>query len=116
MVPGYGDHRIVPDTSWNAAVNGGVDVFISAYPQFNCGNTTGCWSWFGGTSAAAPQTAGLVALVNAARADAGKGPIGFLDPILYGGVGAADYSDIVDQHYGGAPKSFAGSDVGVSGA
>jgi hypothetical protein len=23
--PGYGDHRLVPDTAWNAAVNGGVD-------------------------------------------------------------------------------------------
>jgi subtilase family serine protease len=116
VVPGYGDHRITPDTSWNAAVNGGVDVFISAYPQFNCGNATGCWTWFGGTSAAAPQTAGLVALVNAARMNTGKGPIGFLDPILYGGVGASDYTDIVDQHYGSAPKSFAGAEVGVSGA
>ena len=116
VVAGYGDHRIIPDTAWNAAVNGGVDVFITAYPQFNCGNTTGCWSFFGGTSASSPQTAALVALVNAARSAAGKGPIGFLDPILYGGVGASDYTDIVAQHYGSAPKSFAGSEVGVSGA
>jgi subtilase family serine protease len=103
----------VPDTAWNAAVNGGVDVFITAYPQFNCGNTTGCWTFFGGTSAASPQTAALVVLVNAARAAAGKGPIGFLDPILYSGVGASDYTDIVTQHYGSAPKTFAGSEVGV---
>lgn len=113
--PGYGDHRLVPDTAWNAAVNGGVDVYITAYPQFNCGNSTGCWTFFGGTSAATPQTAGLVALVNAARAHAARKPIGFLDPILYGGVGASDYSDIVPQHYGSAPKTFAGSEVGVSG-
>ena len=113
VVPAYGDHRIVPDTAWNAAVNGGVDVFITAYPQFNCGNTTGCWTFFGGTSAASPQTAALVVLVNAARAAAGKGPIGFLDPILYSGVGASDYTDIVTQHYGSAPKTFAGSEVGV---
>jgi subtilase family serine protease len=113
--PGYGDHRLVPDTAWNAAVNGGVDVFITAYPEFNCGNTTGCWSFFGGTSAAAPQTAALTALVNAARAAAGKQPIGYLAPLLYQGVGAADYTDIVPQHYGSAPKTFAGAEVGVSG-
>lgn len=115
--PAYGDHRLVPDTAWNAAVNGGVDVFITAYPQFNCGNSTGCWTFFGGTSAATPQTAALTALVNAARAHEtpSKGPIGFLDPILYGGVGASDYSDIVPQSYGSAPPTFAGSEVGVSG-
>jgi subtilase family serine protease len=113
--PGYGNHRLVPDTAWNAAVNGGVDVYITAYPQFNCGNTTGCWTFFGGTSAATPQTAGLVALVNAAREHAGKGPVGFLDPLLYGGVGTSAYSDIVPQHYGSAPKTFAGSEVGVPG-
>ncbi len=114
--PGYGDHRLVPDTSWNAAVNGGVDVYISAYPQYNCGNTTGCWTFFGGTSAASPQTAGLVALVNAARASAQKQPIGFLDPILYSGVGASgDYTDIVPQHEGTAPATFAGSEIGVAG-
>src|SRR5487761_1201618 len=113
--PGYGNHRLLPDTAWNAAVNGGADVYITAYPAFNCGNTTGCWTIFGGTSAATPQTAGLVALVNAARSAAGKSPIGFLDPLLYKGVGAADYTDIVPLHYGSAPKTFAGADVGVSG-
>lgn len=113
--PQYGNARLVPDTAWNAAVNGGVDVYITAYPEFNCGNTTGCWTIYGGTSAATPQTAALVALANAARAAAGKQPIGFLDPILYGGVGSSDYSDVLPQHYGSAPATFAGSDVGVSG-
>ena len=113
---GYGDHRLVPDTAWNAAVNGGVDVYITAYPAYNCGNTTGCWSVYGGTSAATPQTAALVALVNAARASTGKDPIGFLDPILYGGAGASgDYTDIVPQHYGTASATFGGSDVGATG-
>jgi subtilase family serine protease len=113
--PGYGNHRLVPDTAWNASVNGGVDVYITAYPQYNCGNKTGCWTVYGGTSAATPQTAALVALVNAARSAAGKSPIGFLDPLLYGGVGAADYTDVTPQHYGTAPATFAGSQVGVSG-
>jgi subtilase family serine protease len=110
-----GNARLVPDTSWNAAVNGGVDVYITAYPEYNCGNSTGCWTVFGGTSAATPQTAAVVALANAARAAAGKAPIGFLDPILYSGVGASAYTDIGPQHYGSAPATFAGSEVGVSG-
>jgi len=38
------DARGVPDLAWNSAVNGGVLVWISAYPGFNCGNTTGCWA------------------------------------------------------------------------
>jgi len=113
---GYGNHRIVPDTSWNAAVNGGVDVYITAFPEYNCGNSTGCWTFYGGTSAASPQTAALVALANAARSAAGKSPIGFLDPILYSGVGASSaYTDIVPMHFGSAPATFAGSNVGVTG-
>jgi hypothetical protein len=111
--PSYG---VVPDTAWNAAVNGGVDVYITAYPQFSCGNTTGCWTFFGGTSAATPQTAALVALANASRAADGKQPIGFLDPILYQDrVEASAYRDIVPEHYGSALKAFAGSEIGVSG-
>lgn len=113
--PSLGNARLVPDTSWNAAVNGGVDVYITAYPEYNCGNTTGCWTFFGGTSAATPQTAALVALANAARASAGKSPIGFLDPILYSGLGSSAYTDIVPEHFGSAPATFAGSDIGVAG-
>ncbi|MGH3261694.1 MAG: hypothetical protein ACRDNS_06845, partial [Trebonia sp.] len=104
---------LVPDTAWNAAVNGGVDVYYTSYPEYNCGNSTGCWTIIGGTSAASPQTAGLTALVNAARQDASKRPIGFLDPYLYHGVGQTAYTDVVPVHQGSAPKSFTGSDVGV---
>lgn len=112
----YGNHRVLPDTSWNAAVNGGVDVYISAYPQYNCGNATGCWNVYGGTSAATPQTAALVALANAARNKAGEKPLGFLDPILYSSLGGTSaYSDVRPVHEGSAPKSFAGSDVHVVG-
>jgi subtilase family serine protease len=113
--PGDASARLVPDTAWNAAVNGGVDVYITAYPQYNCGNSVGCWTIYGGTSAATPQTAALVALVNAARSNAGKPPVGFLDPLLYSGAGASAYNDIVPRHYGSAPAPFAGSEVGVTG-
>ena len=107
--------RVVPDTAWNAAVNGGVDVYISAFPEYNCGQATGCWSFYGGTSSSSPQTAGLVALVNRAREGAQKAPIGFLAPLLYAGVGAngSAYSDITPMHYGTAPKVFAGNEVSV---
>jgi subtilase family serine protease len=115
VAPEFGDHRVVPDTAWNSAVNGGVDVYVTAFPEFNCGNTTGCWTIVGGTSAASPQTAGLVALVNAARAAASKSPIGFLDPLLYQGIGASAYTDITPQHYGSAAQTFAGTEVGVAG-
>lgn len=111
VATGYPDARLVPDTSWNAAVNGGVDVWITAYPEANCGNATGCWQPVGGTSAATPQTAALVALANAARASEGKAPLGFLDPILYSGVGASAYSDVTPVHEGTAPATFAGTDL-----
>lgn len=94
--------RTIPDVSWNSAVNGGVDVYISAYPQYNCGQSTGCWTIYGGTSAATPQTAATIALVNAARASENKAPIGFLDPILYSGIGASAYNDVVPRSYGTA--------------
>ena len=101
--------------AWNAAVNGGVLVYITAYPASNCGDTHRMLDLLRRHVGGDTQTAGLVALVNAARSAAGKGPIGFLDPLLYNGIGAADYTDIVPQHYGSAPKAFAGADVGVSG-
>jgi subtilase family serine protease len=114
-VSGDGTGRLEPDVSWNAAVNGGVDVYISSYPQYNCGTTTGCWTFYGGTSAATPQTAASFALVNAARAASGQAPLGFIDPLLYSGAGTADYNDVVPLHQGTAPAQFAGSDVGVTG-
>jgi subtilase family serine protease len=106
--------RTVPDVSWNAAVNGGVDVFISAYPEYNCGTTTGCWTIFGGTSATTPQVAALTALANEARSDAGKAPVGSLNPRLYQ-LPAAAFTDVVPVHEGTAPQEFLGSDVQPGG-
>ena len=36
-----------------------------------------------GTSASAPIFAGVISLLNAARIDAGKAPLGFLNPLMY---------------------------------
>ena len=110
--------RAVPDTSWNAAVNGGVLIWISAYPAYNCftASSTGCWTISGGTSAATPQTAALVALANAARVHAGKTPVGFLDPILYStSTVQAAYTHIGPKSYGSATKTSTVTDYTVTG-
>ena len=81
--------RGVPDLAWNAAVNGGVLVYASFYPN---ANRVG-WHIYGGTSAASPQIAGLVALANEQRADAAKAPIGDLAPVLYS-LPASTFRDV----------------------
>jgi tripeptidyl-peptidase-1 len=43
----------------------------------------GLWGPISGTSAAAPTFAAIVTLLNDARYQAGKGPLGFLNPWLY---------------------------------
>ena len=45
-----------------------------------------------GTSASAPIFAGIVTLLNEARIESGKGPLGFLNPLLYQNPGA--FNDI----------------------
>jgi len=54
----------------------------------------------GGSSAATPVFAAVVALLNDARLKAGKKPLGFLDPWLYSG-GSAALNDITSGHNGG---------------
>jgi subtilase family serine protease len=101
-----GNARGIPDLAWNAAVDGGVLVYITAFPNYQRAG----WHVYGGTSAASPQMAGVVALANAARQDAGKGPIGYLNPLLYSGtLPASDYSDVVPTTEGIATGSNPGS-------
>lgn len=73
------DARAVPDLSWDAAVNGGVLVYITAFPTYQRAG----WHVYGGTSSSSPQVAALTALANQARAAAGKSPIGDVAPLLY---------------------------------
>jgi subtilase family serine protease len=83
--------RGVPDLSWNAAVNGGVLVYITAFPGYQRSG----WHVYGGTSAASPQVAGLVALANEQQAETGHPPLGFLNPLLYQVGSGAAFRDIV---------------------
>jgi subtilase family serine protease len=103
------DARGEPDLSWNAAVNGGVLVWITAFPGYQRAG----WHVYGGTSASSPQVAGLIALANEQQAKAGQPPLGFLNPLLYkvgdqaGAATAAfngggSFRDIVPHTYGTA--------------
>jgi subtilase family serine protease len=101
------DARGVPDLSWNAAVNGGVLVWITAFPNYQRPG----WHVYGGTSASSPQIAGVIALANEKLAATSSKRVGFLNPWLYqlGNTagsstptfsGTGDFRDIVPQTYG----------------
>jgi kumamolisin len=80
--------RTVPDVSYNAAVDGGVEVFDSPYIYL-----------VGGTSAGSPQWAAIFALADQARAQSHRGPIGYANPALYalarhGSDSGSDFHDI----------------------
>jgi len=98
-----GGMRSIPDLSWNAAVNGGVLIYTSAYPT---AIRTG-WHVTGGTSASSPQLAGVIALANEARQAAGKGPLGDLGPHIYA-LGNQDATSLT-----GPDSSFAGNATSI---
>jgi len=85
------DSRGAPDLSWNAAVNGGVLVWITAYPNYQRAG----WHVYGGTSASSPQVAGLIALANEQQRKAGEPSLGLLNPLLYSVGSGAAFRDIV---------------------
>ena len=98
-----GGARGVPDVAWDAAVNGGVLVFHSYFPQIEGPPS---WSVFGGTSSSSPQVAAVTAIGNQARAAAGKGPIGDLNAAIYSPSfdRSAAFSDVVPHTYGTTPS------------
>jgi len=85
--------RGVPDVSWNAAVDGGVLTHLGFL-----GPNSGYYI-IGGTSAASPQLAGVVALVNQVRHGNGKDSIGYLNPVLYQ-LPASAFNDTVPVTFG----------------
>ncbi len=54
----------------------------------------GVWGGEGGTSWASPTTAGLMALINQVRANAGLSPVGLLGPKIYPLIGTNCFRDI----------------------
>lgn len=79
--------------------------FLQAYPDVSAQSNNfaiilqGQPVLIGGTSAAAPAFAGIVALLNDASIAEGKPPLGFLNPMLYS-IGIAGLNDITQ---GNAP-------------
>jgi kumamolisin len=68
--------RSFPDVAFNADPNSGQQIYVTYQGQ------TG-WMTVGGTSMAAPQWTGFMALVGEARTNADKDVLGFLPPFLY---------------------------------
>jgi hypothetical protein len=97
--------RTNPDVAYDADPNTGFPV----YDSFNNGNSFP-WSQFGGTSDAAPQWAGLIAIADQGRALNGlsslDGPSQTI-PMLYG-LPAADFHDITSGTSTGTPNLSAG--------
>jgi subtilase family serine protease len=97
--------RTNPDVAYDADPYTGFPV----YDSYNNG-TASPWSQFGGTSDAAPQWAGLIAIVDQGRIGAGlnalDGPSQTL-PKLYG-MPAADFHDITSGTSTGSPHYSAG--------
>ena len=98
-IPSYQSGSSVPDSPTGTKGRGVPDVSgvadpATGYQVVIAGKTT---PPMGGTSAVAPLWAGLIALINQKLAAAGKPPVGFLNPLLYGPL-AGDLRDIVTDN------------------
>jgi len=92
-----GDHRGLPDVSWNAAVNGAVLVDLQS---FLAPDDQGFYL-IGGTSAATPQVAALTALANERRESMAKAPLGNVGQRLYS-LASGAFTDVGPVHQGAA--------------
>jgi hypothetical protein len=88
--------RTTPDVSFNADPSSGVSVYDSTPYDGQSG-----WFQLGGTSAAAPAWAGLVAITDQGLAAGGKGPLGTTELLadLYS-LPSADFNDITSGSNG----------------
>ena len=84
-----GSFRLVPDVSLAADPNKGAYLFLN-----------GSAEQVGGTSWSAPAWAGFCALINEARANASKTPVGLLNPLIYPLIGTANFRDITSGSNG----------------
>lgn len=77
--------REVPDVAFNADPNSGYEIYCTALVQNGTGpcNPNTPWITVGGTSAAAPMWAGMIALANEKSLHDGNFNLGFLNPLLY---------------------------------
>jgi subtilase family serine protease len=86
--------RAVPDIAYNASPLSGVPVYSTVLLNGEKG-----WFQVGGTSAGAPQWAGLFAIVNSMRRAAGKATLSHTNNFLYA-IAKADYGKYHDIRSG----------------
>ena len=88
--------RETPDVSLDADPATGYPMYCTAGSTCNgsggtLGGTSGGWLTIGGTSAAAPMWAAMIALANEQATKQGKSHLGFLNPALYKIGSGSDY-------------------------
>jgi len=96
-----GDARGIPDVSMSAAVNGGVDLYLSFAGTESPGVSDPGWYIFGGTSEASPLFAGIVAIADQIAGHR----LGLINPSLYA-IADRPWSGITDITTGN--NTFAG--------
>jgi kumamolisin len=114
--------RETPDVSLDADPATGYPIYCTA--GSSCSSTGGIgvgsgggWLTVGGTSAAAPMWAAMIALANQQAAKAGKGHLGFLNPLLYK-IGSSanyhrDFHDIIPPGDSTTPSN--NDELGING-
>jgi kumamolisin len=105
----YSGHRSYPDVAFNADPNSGEPTWVHLNPKTNKKSKKAQYIVIGGTSIAAPQWAGFLALVNEARGSA----IGFIDPVVYSlaGTDQSTYFNDVTSGDDGAYSAAVGWDA-----
>ena len=88
--PGYPHYSFTGTDPDNIGVNGGIYNRVGrGFPDVSAigDHVNGIWNGHRsneiGTSAAAPIWASVFTLINEKRHEAGKGPVGFVNPVLY---------------------------------
>jgi hypothetical protein len=101
--------RAVPDVAFNA------NPYTGEYVALTLPGKTTVWSAYGGTSIAAPQWAGVLAVANSMRAANGKTTLGDIHATLYKSIAAvpgtyaASLGDVIDGTNGTCTTCRAGS-------
>jgi subtilase family serine protease len=96
-----GTHRAVPDVGMLADPYTGMGVWLT---DLSVGDTAPELEPYGGTSLASPLFAGIMALVDQARANDGKGPAGLASQYLYN-LPAGAVHDVTNPSGVGNPVS-----------
>lgn len=97
--------RSFPDVAFNADPASGEAAWEYVDSDGSQSATAPSWLVLGGTSIAAPQWSGFLALVGEARAAKGLAPLGFLNPLIYAqnanaATYAANFHDVTSGNNG----------------